>query len=723
VDGIGSKKLVHFSAQTKAQQRQLLSWAVAQVLAVTLLIVLVFEPVIRRLQRERSDVDRAAEWHTRLVAIVERAKNAVIISDPKGRIEWVNQGFVGLTGHTTDGVVGRQLADVLCDARTNQAERATLTAAIDSRSECQVELLSHTRDGRAYWVHIDIQPTCSPGRTLTSFMAICTDITERRQARESLEAAKEAAERANRAKSEFLATMSHEIRTPMNAVLGFANLLRDTSLDVEQRELVRTIESSGQSLLAIINDILDFSKIEAGAMTLEKIPFDLSDAIEEAVGLMATRAEEKRLELVLTIDPIVPRRVMADPGRLKQILVNLIGNAIKFTSSGHVRVGVTAKGKETQREVLISVRDTGIGIPASARASLFQKFAQADASTTRRYGGTGLGLAICRQLVELMGGNIAVDSTPGHGSTFSLQISVKEIDGGHRESPLPEIGGQRVLIIERFELTRLALEQQLANWGVECAGVSNAQDAITAVEQALAAGRPFTIGLVDQPTVGVDVAEFATRLRSDARCAALRLVVIISGAQISGARDLLQRGFVSYLVKPLVRSNLLREALCRALPSSAEQPKGAAAGSSEHLMIDGAAPANLTRVLVVEDNAVNQKVAVRLLERLGCRVDVAGNGIEAVEMTNRLPYRLIFMDCHMPEMDGFKATSNIREREQALGLPELPIVALTASVLQEDRDRCFSAGMDDVIGKPVQQLDLARALHRFARPVDDDVAA
>ena len=571
-----------FTADAKAQQHTLLLWALAQVLVTALIIAVVLEPVIRRLQRERSAVDRTAEAQSRLVAIVERASSGVIIADPKGRIEWVNQGFVRLTGHTDSAVAGLRPDEVLCGVRTDPDARAALRTAVDAGSGCQVEVLNYTRAGCAYWAQIDLHPIRSPGGALTSFIAVCTDVTERRHARETLQAAKEAAERANRAKGEFLATMSHEIRTPMNGVLGFASLLCDTRLDEEQRDFVRTIEISAKNLLAIINDILDFSKIEAGALKLESISFELSESIEEVIGLMVAKAEEKRLDLRLTIAPNVPGRIVADPVRLRQILVNLIGNAIKFTESGHVHVEVTAIRTDGNHELLISVRDTGIGIRQATQAVLFQKFTQADASTTRRYGGTGLGLAICRQLVELMGGKIGIDSTPGAGSTF---------------------------------------------W--------------------------FTL-----PAIVPEAMDF-----------------------------------------PSV--------------SSAHPPQVAAGAPP---------PAHGMRVLVVEDNPVNQKIAVHLLERQGCRVDVAGDGAEAIEMTSQRRYGIVFMDCHMPEMDGFEATLAIRRRENALGSPSLPIVALTASVLQEDRSRCLSAGMDGVIGKPVQPDELAQALRRFA-PADAACAA
>jgi len=970
-----------FTAETKAQQRMLILLAIAQVLVTALAVAVVVEPVIRRLQRERSDGDRAAERQNRLVAIVERTGSAVIISDRQGRIEWVNQGFVRLTGYPIEAVAGRSQDEVLCGEQADPAARAALRAAIDAGSGCQVEFLNHTRDGGAYWAHIDFQPIRSTSGALTSFMAICTDITERkraqdvrhellgrlqkmgsqlpgmlyqyrlrpdgsshfpyssegirqiygvapdsvredaagvfaalhpedvprvresiaesaaqlkqwreeyrvrladgrerwvlgnaaperesdgsvlwhgfitdvterrnatqaiadartllqsvldaateaaiiatdvwglitvfnsgaermlqytaaemvgcadplvlhlesevlarsaeltalcgrpiegletltyaaqqggfsirectyvrkdrsrltvslsvtairnaageingylsvatdvterRRARETLLAAKEAAERANRAKSEFLATMSHEIRTPMNGVLGFANLLRDTPLDAEQRDFVRTIETSGQNLLAIINDILDFSKIEAGAMTLEKIPFDLSEAVEEVVALMSGKAEEKRLELVLSIAPAAPQRIVSDPGRLKQILVNLIGNAIKFTSLGCVHVEAAVIGES---EIKISVRDTGIGIPLAAQATLFQKFTQADASTTRRYGGTGLGLAICRQLIDLMGGKIGVDSTPGTGSTFWFTMPIQAAETTE-SSPAPnELAGRRVLIVDDLEMNRRVLESRLQDWGAECTSVEGGRQALAALQQALAAGRPFDVALIDHLMPDVDGAELGQMLHADPRFAGLKLILLTLGEQLGSARELLDRGFSAYLTKPVVRSRPLRDAMYRALlPPAVQAPKPVATSQARAAP---AAPANLIRVLVAEDNSVNQMVAVRLLERLGCRVDVAGNGAEAVQMATRLPYSLIFMDCHMPEMDGFEATLKIRRHERDRGLTAMPIVALTASVLQEDRDRCVSAGMDEIIGKPVQPAELAQVLRRF----------
>jgi two-component system, sensor histidine kinase and response regulator len=458
-------------------------------------------------------------------------------------------------------------------------------------------------------------------------------------------------------------------------------------------------------------------------MTLENISFDLSEAVEEVVALMAGKAEEKRLELALSIGPGVPERMVADPGRLKQILVNLIGNAIKFTTLGVVHIEATAIGEQEDRRLLIQVHDTGIGIPQAAQAGLFQKFIQADASTTRRYGGTGLGLAICRQLVGLMGGEIGLESTPGTGSTFWFTVPMKttEMDGSAAArgevTERDAIQGRRVLIVDDLEMNRRVLESQLERWGADCTCADGGRQALATLERSLAAGRRFDVALIDHMMPDVDGAELGEMLHADPRFSGLKLILLTTSEQLGSARELLEKGFSAYLTKPVVRSRSLRDAMYRALAASPAVLPSLAPASPPLAASNAPAASHLTRVLVAEDNSVNQMVAVRLLERLGCRVDVAGNGAEAVQMATRLPYNLIFMDCHMPEMDGFGATVKIRHHETETGLVPTPIVALTASVLQEDRDRCLSAGMNDIIGKPVQPVEFARVLKRFANPL------
>jgi len=673
----------------------------------------------------RNAIQAVADARALLQSVLDAATEAAIIAtDMQGRITVFNSGAERMLQYQSTDMVGRPNPLVI----HLEPNAATGAREFNQQREFSARECTYVRrDGSRLTVSLSVTAIRSTAGDITGYLSVATDVTERSQARETLQAAKDAAERANRAKSEFVATMSHEIRTPMNGVLGFANLLRDTPLNEEQRDFVRNIENSGQNLLAIINDILDFSKIEAGAMTLENIPFDLADAIEEVVALMAGKAVEKHLDLGLSILPTVPRRVLADPGRLKQVLVNLIGNAIKFTSLGHVHVEVTAFGENDGTALRISVRDTGIGIAHAAQTALFQKFTQADASTTRRYGGTGLGLAICRQLIDLMGGTIGINSTPGSGSTFWFTVPVAVNDATDVGGKPHEIAGRRVLIADDVEMNRRMLESELKNWGAECVCVAGGRQARAVLEEAFAAGRPFHLALLDHVMPDVDGAELGEMLHADPRFGDLRLILLTSGEHLGSARELLERGFSAYLTKPLVRSRLLRDALSRALlPIGAQASEGvAAAAQAAAAATAPAAPtmAHLTRVLVAEDNSVNQMVAVRLLERLGCRVDVAGNGAEAVQMATRLPYSLIFMDCHMPEMDGFEAALEIRRRENELGLPGMPIVALTASVLQEDRDRCLAVGMDEIIGKPVQPAELAQVLRRFASKISAGEAA
>jgi PAS domain S-box-containing protein len=840
-----------FAADTETQRHTLRLWALAQVLATILVVVVIVEPVIRKLQRERSEGDRIAQGRQELLGRMKKmgsqlpgmvyqyrlrpdgsthipytsegirqiyglspesvredagAARAMMHPDDEPRVreaiansaaqltQWRDEyrvcrpdgverwvlgnatperepdGSVLWHGFITDVTERRNAIQAVADARAllqsvldaateaaiiatdvegvitvfnSGAERMLQYGSADmvgrpnplvihletdgTSGQCDItqqgefsarECVYARKDGSRLTVNLSVTAIRDTRGEVTGYLSVATDVTERRQARDTLQAAKDAAERANRAKSEFVATMSHEIRTPMNGVLGFANLLRDTPLNEEQRDFLRNIENSGQNLLGIINDILDFSKIEAGAMTLESIPFDLADAIDEVVALMAGKAEEKHLELGLSIMPNVPRRVVADPGRLKQILVNLMGNAIKFTSLGYVLVEVSAFGEGGRTALRISVRDTGIGIEHGAKGTLFQKFTQADASTTRRYGGTGLGLAICRQLVALMGGTIGIDSTVGCGSTFWFTLPVQSSDTVDPVA-LPEIAGRRVLIADDLEMNRRVLESELESWGADCTCVGGGRQARAVLEQAWKSGRPFDVALLDHSMPDVDGAELGEMLHTDPRFVDLRLILLTSGEHAGAARELLGRGFSAYLTKPVVRSRLLRDALNRALLS---RDRHAPATIAAPPAPTAAAPAaaGLIRVLVAEDNSVNQMVAVRLLERLGCRVDVAGNGAEAVQMATRLPYSLIFMDCHMPEMDGFEAALEIRRRENELGRKPMPIVALTASVLQEDRDRCVAVGMDEVIGKPVQPAELTEVLRRFVPKNEGD---
>ena len=646
-----------------------------------------------------------------LALVVSRTDDAVCLTDPQGCLIWANTAFHRLTGYETTDSRGKSLVSLFAGAAGEKALASLLDGAIigqGGRAELQ---LAH-RGGEAYWANIEIQPLKDVAGQITRLVAIQSDITASKEFEARLVSAKEAAETADRAKSEFLAVMSHEIRTPLNAVLGFTRLLLDTHLTAQQRDYIDTIRSSGDSLLHLLNDILDFSKMDASGMQLEHSAFDLRGCIEDTLDVLIAPASTRGLELIGDIGADTPQAVIGDRGRLRQILLNLAGNAVKFTEKGEVSVVVRTvawpAGEKIAR-LRFEVRDTGPGISAEQQARLFRPFTQADSSATRKHGGTGLGLAISKRLVTLMGGEIGLHSTEGSGSTFWFEVPLAVAE--HQPPPMPAVAALdelRVLLVEKNAAQRRALTAQMAAWGIQVEGFSRGRDAIFAAEH-----RRFDVALLDASPPDMNGLDLAEKLRNSPRRNVGGIILTGPPGQLpiatQGPFDALHR-----LVKP-IHAAALAETLLRAAPRIGRvmapivrrlAPPAPAAPAPVAEPAAEAAPGR--RILVADDNAINRKLVKKMLDGMGCASVLVTNGAECVEaVRTKGDFEAILMDIQMPELDGLAATKAIRE----LGC-EIPIIALTADAMPDDRARCLAAGMNDYLQKPVRPDALEAALER-----------
>ncbi|WP_267278161.1 hybrid sensor histidine kinase/response regulator [Arthrobacter sp. CDRTa11] len=652
-----------------------------------------------------------------LAAIVNSSTDAILGTTSEGIVTSWNPGAEKQYGYMADEVIGRD-ATFLLTPENKERDLEAFARLYDGKDAMSYETEHLRKDGTVIPVSLTVSPIRENGE-LHGVATIARDITQRRAAERELQAAQEAALESSRLKSEFLATMSHEIRTPMNGVVGLTALLLETPLDETQRQYAQGVKGAGEALLALINDILDFSKLEAGKVDLDVRPFDPRILVEEVAGLLAETAQAKQLELIAYCDPDVPALLSGDSGRIRQILLNLASNAVKFTATGEVSIRVRSEIQEDNTAMVrFDVRDTGIGIDPADHTRLFESFSQADASTTRRYGGTGLGLAICSRLTEAMGGEIGLKSQLQEGSTFWFRIPLPVAPGS--SAPVPPSGflkGLKVLVVDDNATNRLVLESQLRGWRLEPEAVPDAQSALARAREAASAGEPFDIAVLDLCMPEMDGLELARQITADPLLARLEMILLTSTMQVD-AEEVADAGVREWLMKP-VRSSEFYNRLVRLMsaremtPAPAAEPRAAAAAQE--------APAGPSRgrILVVEDNEVNQLVARATVIRFGYDVDVVADGAEAVAATASTNYSAVLMDCHMPVMDGFEATRIIRGSSGKHS--RLPIIAMTAGALDGDRERCLAAGMDDYLSKPVVAAELEATLARWIPEPGNDV--
>ncbi|HEU5158267.1 MAG TPA: response regulator [Streptosporangiaceae bacterium] len=675
----------------------------------------------RRLAEREAASSRASSlrWEREAQRIIDSAPDAFIGSNTYGRVTRWNRRAEEMFGWTREEALGRPVTELIVPERNHAMVEALLRREDAFMLDTPREFPAVRKDGSEF--EIELQLWRLEEDTETSYNAFITDITERKELQRALVTARDEAVEAANAKSQFLATMSHEIRTPMNGVIGLTDLLLETSLNDTQRRYAGGIQTAGAALLSVINGILDFSKLEAGRITIEETTFDPSRLVDEVTDVFANTAQDRGLELIGSCDVAVPHRLRGDPTRLRQILLNLTSNALKFTRQGEVIVRITRDAEALDDEELVPVRfevtDTGIGIAPEKRDRPFLPFSQADVSTTREYGGTGLGLAICQRLTDAMGGRIGVESSPGAGSTFWCVIPLRRAAEGADISAPPMLHNLRVLIVDDNESNRVVLDGQLRAWGMRPTMADRGEGALKALRAAAGQGAPYDLAIIDLIMPGMDGIELAGHIGADSHIPSPHLVLLTSSGDPNppGARA---AGFAATLTKPVHRSALY-ERLAEVMSHEKEggeatataRPGDAGDREAAEREPEPVPPPTRGKVLVVEDNEINQAVAVGFLNRLGYETDVASDGRQALDKIAKATYAAVLMDCQMPVMDGYDATTELRKREGFAR--HTPVIAMTAGALAENRDRCIAAGMDDFIPKPVSQDAVATVLCRW----------
>ena len=657
------------------------------------------QPMLLATVRDSSERKRT-ETELRLAQFsMERASDGVLWIDPQGRFIRVNEASCRILGRSREELLSLSVPDI--DPLFRKEAWEAFWGELKTRGSITVEAQNETKLGKIVPVEISANYLEFEGKEYV--FAFQHDITERKRTEIELQRAKETADAANRAKSQFLANMSHEIRTPMNGIIGMTDLALDTPLSSEQREYLSMVKDSANSLLTLLNDILDFSKIEAGRLELDYLTFNLRKSLGGVVKTLAITAQQKGLELIFDVAPGVPASVGGDPGRLRQVLVNLVSNSIKFTERGEIEVRVQTEAPSLEGTILrFSVRDTGIGVPEDKQHQIFDAFSQADSSTTRKYGGSGLGLTIAAQLVGLMGGKLWVESEAGKGSTFYFTVPVGPGSAAVPAESLDvsRLAGVPILVVDDNATNRRILEDSVIRWKMMPTVVESAAEAIQVLQHAHASGIQLPLVLTDAHMPDIDGFGLVERIRQDPLLFNVRIVILTSGGERGDAARCQKLGVAAYLSKPFDRLEL-RDVLLHVL-ACVPAPREKSALVTRHTVREQTRSLSF---LVAEDNAVNQRLIARLLEKRGHSVVLAQNGREALEALDKQRFDIVLMDGQMPEMDGFEATRLIREKEKASGT-HVPIIALTAHAMQGDKERCLACGMDGYVPKPIKLEDL-----------------